>query len=291
VGRLLVVTGKGGVGKTVVSAALASLLARRRRPVLLLEADPRESLHRLFGAPPSGGEVVDAAPRIQLLNASPRAILDGAVRETLKVGALSRRVIASPIYEHFADGAPGLKEMMLLGHAMRVLDGETPPPADDVVLDAPASGHALALLAAPLLVADAIGTGPIGRMAQRIAHFIADPKRSAVIITALAEEMAITETLETARGLAERVGRPPALVVVNAVTPPVPAGAPRTGPLADTIALWRARRGAAEEALETLAAGWDGATATLPLLAQEFGQGLVEEVVEALEPQLPGKLL
>ena len=285
---LVVVTGKGGVGKTVVAAALAHILAGKGRKVLLLEADPRESLHRLFGVPPSGGEVVEAAPGLTLLNASPRRIIDDVVRDALKVGLLSRRVLASPIYEHFVEGAPGLKEMMLLGHALLVTEGEADHQADVVVLDAPASGHGLTLLSAPLLVAEVIGAGPLGTMAARIARHVADPARTSVILTALAEEMPVIETLETIEALEERVGRPPELVAVNAVVPPVPkdaATAARAG-AGEAVHLWRARRAAADAALEHLGRQWKGPTATLPLLAEDFGPGLVAALAEALLPQL-----
>jgi len=282
---LVVVTGKGGVGKTVVAAAIATLLAARGRRVLLLEADPREGQHRLLGVPPSGGEVVAAGPRLALLNASPRAIIDDVVRDRLKIGALSRRVLASPIYEHFVEGAPGLKEMMLLGHALLVTEGEADHRADVVVLDAPASGHGLTLLAAPLLVAEVIGAGPIGTMAARIARHVADPARTGVVLTALAEEMPVIETLETIEALEERVGRPPELVAVNAVPPHVPAG-PGRAPAGAVGGLWRARRAAAEAALEHLDRRWKGPTAHLPLLAERFGPRLVAAVAGALEPQL-----
>jgi anion-transporting ArsA/GET3 family ATPase len=281
---LVVVTGKGGVGKSVVAAALGSLLAARGRRVLLLEADPRETLHRLLDVPPSGGEVVPAGERLALLNASPRHIIDDVVRDRLKIGALSRRVLASPIYEHFVEGAPGLKEMMLLGHALLVVSGEANHDADVVVLDAPASGHGLTLLAAPLLVAEVIGTGPIGAMASRIARHIADPARTGVILTALAEEMPVTETLETIEALAERVGRPPELVAVNGVVPPLPGTA--TSAKRDAVALWQARRRSAESALGLLRRRWKGPTVTLPLVAHDFGPGLTQALAGALEPQL-----
>ncbi len=281
---LVVVTGKGGVGKSVVAGALARLLAARGRRVLLLEADPRESLHRLFGVPPSGGEIIDAGERVALLNASPRSILDGVVRDALRIGALSRRVLASPIYEHFVEGAPGLKEMMLLGHALLVTEGETDNEADVVVLDAPASGHGLTLLAAPLLVAEVLGGGPLGAMAARIARHVADPARTGVVLTALAEEMPVTETLETIDALRERVGRPPELVVVNAVVPPVPKAA--AGMQGDAVHLWRVRRRSADAALEQLRRRWKGPTVTLPLLAEDFGPALTQAIAAAMEPGL-----
>src|SRR5512132_889423 len=131
--RLVIVSGKGGVGKTVVSAALGRLLAEQGRRVLILEADPRENLHHLFGAEPSGGSVVRVGERIAIRNANPRHLLDDLVRRRLRIGMISSRVLASPVYQHFADGAPGLREMTLLGHALDVTEGGADFKADVVV--------------------------------------------------------------------------------------------------------------------------------------------------------------
>ena len=154
--RLIVVTGKGGVGKSTVSAALGALLANRGRNVLLLEVDPRENLHQLLETPPSGGEIVEAAPRLYVQHLQPRRLLDDLVREKLKVGALVRKVLSSPVHMHFTEGAPGLKETAVFGRAMRLIEGHGPRllrKPDVVVLDAPASGHGVAWMAAPKLVA------------------------------------------------------------------------------------------------------------------------------------------
>ena len=265
--RLVVVTGKGGVGKTVIAAATGRLLADAGHRVLILEADPRENLHHLFGAEPSGGEVVKIDRRLSIRNANPRSILDDVVRGALRIGALSRRVLASPVYQHFADSAPGLKEMMLLGHALEVTEGKT----DTVVLDAPASGHGLTLLAAPLLVADVITTGPLGKMARRIAGLVADPKAAEISLVTLAEEMPVQETLETAEAVVRRLGRPVTRVIANAVWPPRP-----------TDPLWKTRRSHNERELKRLAKSWKGERREVPLIGSDFGPGLLAGVAAAL---------
>src|SRR5512146_288723 len=164
--QLVVVSGKGGVGKTVLSAALAQGLWAGGARVLLLELDPRESLHHLLDVPPSGGEVVQVRPRLFLQHLDPRAVLGDLVRERLPIPVLAKRVVASPIFRHFADGAPGMREIAVLGHALRVVRGEAKPAVDAVVLDAPATGHGVSLLAAPLLVAEVIERGPIGELTR-----------------------------------------------------------------------------------------------------------------------------
>ena len=294
--QLIVVTGKGGVGKTVVAAALGRIMAERGRRVLLLDADSREGLHRLFGAPPSGGDVVSLTPRLSVLNSVPRTILDREVAHALRVRALSNRVLASPVYQHFADGAPGLKEMMLLGYALKVAEGDAKPKADLVIIDAPASGHGLTLLAAPLLMSEVIATGPLGKMASRIAALVRDPARCAIVLPTLAEEMAVQETLETIAAIERRLGRGPSMVVVNAVYPPRGDGAePGTSApvtreealeVAATLAFWTTRRRLNEREIARLRDGWRGPTAQVPLVAADFGPELLSAVADSLAPQL-----
>ena len=96
-----------------------------------------------------------------------------------------------------------------LGHALRIVRGEVRPRADVVVLDAPATGHGVQLLAAPGLVAGAIGGGPVGRLAAEVAGFVADRARTRVVVTALAEEMPVEEALELIATLRDRLTRAP----------------------------------------------------------------------------------
>jgi anion-transporting ArsA/GET3 family ATPase len=273
--QLVVVTGKGGVGKTVVSALLGRALAGAGRRTLVVEVDPRENLHQMFGLPPSGGEVVAAGPRLWVQNLKARQVLDAVVRDQLKLELIARRVLDSPVYQHFAAGAPGLKEMAVLAHALRLLRGLGEPGApelDAVVLDAPATGHGLALLAAPRLVAEVIREGPFGRMAGELAALVDDSERSAVVVVTQAEEMPVEEALELKTALHDRLGRTPEALVVNGLYPPLAEEA-EDDPL---IALWRQRRQLNERELARLAADWDGPRVELPLLALDRGPALVE---------------
>jgi hypothetical protein len=214
--QLLVVTGKGGVGKTAVAASLGRLLAAAGKRTLVLEVDPRENVHQMLGVSPSGGAIVAAGPRLWVQNLKPGQVLDDIVRERLKVEMLARRVLASPIYEQFSASAPGLKELAILGHALRLLrrTGSPDAPAlDTVVLDAPATGHGVRLLAAPRLVSEVVRNGPFAALAGELAGFIADPERCGIVVE---------EALELREALASQLARQPELLVVNGLFPPLP---------------------------------------------------------------------
>ena len=303
--QLIVVTGKGGVGKTVITAVLGSLLADLGRRVLLLEVDPRESLHQVFDVPPSGGEIVritapvqdrdGAAPwSLSLQNLQPRRVIEDLVRQHLHIELLTRRVMASPVFQHFIEGAPGLKERAVLSEAERVVrprgKGRSAHAAFDlVVLDAPATGHGVSLLAAPHLVAEVIERGPIGAQARALTSLVSDPQRTGIVVVTQAEEMPAHETLELREALEEQVGRTPELLVVNALYPPFPTAAIEGSP--DDrflIDLWRRRREVNERELAHLAAAWQGSKLELPMLPADRGLRLLaalrHEMLAQLDP-------
>lgn len=293
--QLVVVTGKGGVGKSTVASALGACFARpapgRAAPrVLVLEVDPRENVHRLFGIPPSGGEIVHAGGGLYLQNLKPRQVLDRIVREQVKIGPLASRVLSSPIYDQFAAGMPGLKEVALASHALRLTrrEGEADAfggplddvePFDVVVLDAPATGHGVSLLAAPLLVAEAIPSGPVGKLARELADLVADPSRTGIAVVTLAEEMPVDEALELRAMLDERLDRRPELLVANSLYPPLPDGFTARD---EAGRLWRDRRRINEEELARARERWTGPILELPLLPLTPGRELVEALAGEL---------
>lgn len=277
--RLLLVTGKGGVGKSVVAAALGRLLERRGRDVFLLEADPRESLFHILGVEPSGGDVVSVSDRLRLQGVPLDRVVDGLVREMLPVDWITKRVLASPVYRQFTGGAPGLRESCLLGHALNLLEhpalalGRGARAPEVVILDAPASGHAISLLDAPRLLSEVIEHGPVGILVGRLARFLNDPQACGTIVVATGEEMPVQETIELLDALESRGGAPD-LVVVNALWPPIPVTRRRAPD--DGGDLWRCRRETSEREMRRLEARWKGPILELPLLPIEGGPALAE---------------
>ncbi len=277
--RLLVVTGKGGVGKSAVTAALGHTLAALGRRTLVLEIDPRENLHQLLDVPPSGGEIVPVRDNLYLQNLKPQAVVDWVVEQKVSVGMLVRRMKRSPVYQRFVEGAPGLTEMAVIGHCLRVVEGRdaSAPAIDTVILDAPATGHGIYLLTAPRLFADAIGSGPFADLARQGADFVSDPVACGLVIATLAEEMPVQEAIELRAGLAERFGRDPELLAVNGVYPPLPT-ADTTAEDDQLLALWRQRRNINKREIDRLSREWDGPRVELPLLPIDQGPALIQSL-------------
>jgi hypothetical protein len=149
-----------------------------------------------------------------------------------------------------------------------------------VILDAPATGHAVAWLAAPRLIAEVIRSGPIGHMAAVIAAFMADRERFGVVVVTTAEEMPVQESLELIALLDDRLQRRPELVVVNSLYPPLRGASTAGDPAAE---LWEQRRGLNERELGRLLESWPGPIAELPLLALEPGPPLIAALARRLE--------
>lgn len=299
--RMLVVTGKGGVGKTTVTAALGDALARAGRRVLLIEVDPRESLYHLLGVPPSAGERVRVhlAPvpdsgrtpvttgLLWIQNLQPRHVIEQMVREHLRLEILTRRVLSSTVFQHFIESAPGFKELAVLAHAMRALERQPRghvPEADTIILDAPATGHGVSLLAAPRLVAEVVDEGPFGRMAREMTAFVADPARLGIVVVTKAEEVPAIEAIELFEMLDRRVHRTPDLLVVNGLYPPLPSLVPASEEAA--VRHWAVRRTTNERELRKLTAACDVPVTVLPLVPLDSGPLLVSALARRLVPTL-----
>jgi len=282
--ELIVVTGKGGVGKSAVSAALGRLLASTGRQTLILEIDPRENVHQMLAAPPSGGEVVRVAVNLYLQHLQPRTVLDQLVRERVRIDFLTKRVLESPVYHHFTEGAPGLRELAVLGHSLLLVQGRVPgaPAIDVVIVDAPATGHGVALLRAPRLVSEVIRQGPVANLTEEVAELVASPQRCGVVVVTLAEEMPVTEALELRADLETAVQRQPDLLVANGLYPPVPACAADATEEEGVRRLWYRRRELNDVELERLASQWSGPRVEVPLFPLDRGPALVSEIERSL---------
>ncbi len=286
--RLIVVTGKGGVGKSAMASVIARSLARQGRRALVLEVDPRENLHQLLGVAPSGGAILAVEKRLYLQNLKPSRIVDWVVERQVRIKMLVKRVLASPIYHRFVEGAPGLTEIAILGHALRLVQGQLPdtPRLDVVILDAPATGHGLYLLTAPKLFAETISEGPFAELAGEVASYVADPQAMGLVVVTTAEEMPVQEALELRRALAAKVDREPELLIANGLYPAIPPGVAGDDQL---TALWRRRRRLNIQELARLDSEWQGPRVDLPLLPIDSGVELVAALMERFDAALDGR--
>jgi len=221
--RVLIVSGKGGVGKTTVSAALALVAARHGRKVCVAEVDRKGTLPKLFGGGDLGYDPSELSPGVWGMNIVP----DAALAEYLDVQYHMKRVAKVFSSTHFVDfitaTAPGLKDILVLGKIWYLEQGRQSPDVefDTIIVDAPAAGHMLTFLSAPMGLSDAVRVGPVQRQAEWLVQMLCDPNRTRVHLVTLAEEMPVSETLETAAALGTRVKINSGVAFANAVYPPL----------------------------------------------------------------------
>ncbi len=218
--RMLVLSGKGGVGKSVVGAALALAARDRGKRVLLVEVAAPLEAARAFGARPSRGRESELLPGLFTVNLDPRDVMDEYVRHVVRLQFLVRRILESPIYHRFLAAAPGLKELMVLGKVMMLEDARVrfahKPVWDLIVLDAPATGHGLAFLKVPLVASSAVPVGPVGANARRVLALLRDRARTALLVVATPEEMAVVEALQFLRLAEDELSVKPSAFILNA---------------------------------------------------------------------------
>jgi anion-transporting ArsA/GET3 family ATPase len=216
--ELVFVTGKGGVGKTTVAAALALGASADGREAVVCELGAQTRLATTFGrTPPSAGTEIELERGLSSLSIDPDAALAEWI--TRNVGRAAAVVLShSNAFDFLIAAAPGVRELVIMGKAWDLAK----PAASDgklVVVDGPSTGHAIALLQAPRTFSHLGRTGPVGRQASEIRDFLADPGRSAIVLVCTPAELPVTETLELAEAVEAVTGRPPDAVIANQVLP------------------------------------------------------------------------
>lgn len=217
--RLVFVTGKGGAGKSTVSAALALGLARGC-DVTLADLDQKRSAARLLGVEDTAGMPVRAASRLDVIALDPRAELEAFLERIVPIRVISRRMLRSRTFGYVSAALPGLEAFLML-ERLRIMAGESEPHKRHLVVDAPASGNALELLSVARGVKGMAPIGTLNRLASEVESFLADPARFGIILTVTPEEMAIREAVETAAYLRQRLGIDSIRAVLNCAVPPL----------------------------------------------------------------------
>jgi anion-transporting ArsA/GET3 family ATPase len=218
--RIHIVSGKGGVGKTTVAAALALVAARHGRKVCVAEVDRKGSLARLFGSPEVsiGYEPAELSPGVWGLNIVPEDALAEYLAVQYHMRRISRIFTSSHFVDYITTAAPGLKDILVLGKIWYLENGRgTRHEFDTIVVDAPAAGHMLTFLSAPMGLSDAVRVGPVRRQSDWLVQMLQDPNRTKVHLVSTPEEMPVNETLETTAALKDRVGISTGVAFANAV--------------------------------------------------------------------------
>ena len=217
--RVHFVVGKGGVGKTTVSVALALTAVRQGRRTLLIEMEPGGRLGSFLGlSQPLGYSAVRSPAGVWSIAVDGRSSLEEYLGLIIPARRVLKAVLHSKIYQYFVAAAPGLKELMAVGkvwyEAERRSDAGRPH-WDVVIVDAPATGHSLQYLRMPRAARETFGPGLVSREAARIQTLLESPEATAIHLVATAEEMPVTETIEAHATLTNDLRLPLGILVVN----------------------------------------------------------------------------
>jgi anion-transporting ArsA/GET3 family ATPase len=226
--KLILVVGKGGVGRSTVAAAIAGVCAARGRKTLLYESNANDRFGRYFDKPAVGTEITQLAPNLHAVNTSPAAAMTEYGLMILKFKSVYEMVFENRVTKAFLRAVPGLDDYAVLGKAWYATTDEKRGAAvwDTVVFDMPASGHSVSMLRVPQVIVETVPEGPLTRDARTIVALLSDPARTAAVLVTLAEEMPVNEAIELEAKL-EGLGITPQQIVCNQIYPEhFPTGTP-----------------------------------------------------------------
>jgi hypothetical protein len=210
--RLLVVSGKGGTGRSTIAAALALTASSRGKRVLVCEVNTRERIPALLGVRPGGPEVATIAPGIDHVVVRPREAMREYALLQLRFRALYTAVFENRFVSRFLRFIPSLAELVMLGKVLHhVRQGRW----DVVILDGPATGHGIAFLRVPQVMLDTVPPGPLRNDVRWMHELLVDPAVTAVSFVALPEELPANETVELWRATRDVLHMAGGLVFLN----------------------------------------------------------------------------
>jgi anion-transporting ArsA/GET3 family ATPase len=216
--QFLFVVGKGGVGKTTVATGLALAASRRDKRVLLALVNCKERVSQLLDTEPIGPEIVTVAENLDVVNMTPDAALEEYGLMILKVKAVFNAVFKNRLVRAFLKGTPGLEAWSMLGKAFyHACPPKGEPDYDLVIVDAPATGHALDMLRVPFVIESVAPPGMLRRDASRAAKMFRDPERAGAVLVTLPEYMPTNETIELSNALENELKIPVLQLVINRV--------------------------------------------------------------------------
>ena len=220
---LIYVTGKGGVGKTTVSAAIGLAAAAQGRTTIVCEVAEQHHMSRAFQQAGVGRDhEARLAEGLYAITVDPQRALEEWLSR--QVGGSALKVLTrSSAFQYFVAAAPGAKELITIAKVWELAQGKrwtkTNRTYDLVVVDAPASGHGIAMLQTPQTFGQIARVGPIQRQAFKVRDMLSDPERTGYVAVALPEEMPVNETLQLQDKLVDAVGLDLDAIVVNGLYP------------------------------------------------------------------------
>jgi len=239
--RVLFVVGKGGVGKSVVTAAIGLFAASQGQRVCIAEMNGCESMSALLGCPPVGYSATSVADNMDAISITPEQATEEYLVRALRFRRLYELVFRNRYIEPFMNGILGLSDLTSAGKVMDLEwlreDGSYGPEStgpwryDLVLVDCPSTGHGLALLQAAQTMMEVTGAGPLYNNSSMIHELLSDAEKTAVLLVTLAEEMPVAETLEAVTTLRDNLSISLAGVIMNAVPP-------KLAPASDIAAWW-----------------------------------------------------
>jgi anion-transporting ArsA/GET3 family ATPase len=214
--KLVFVTGKGGVGKTAVTAALGLLAAERGKRTLLCEVDSKGNVADFFETGPTAFEERELLPNLWAMSMDTEASLKQYLQVQLKLGLVARIGPLAHMFDFVATAAPGVKEIVTVG---KICWEVRERHYDLVVVDAAPTGHIVGQLAAPQAINGLIQVGPVRQQTGWMLDILGNPKMTGVAIVTTPEEMPVNETIELEGRLQAETNVDLAAVIINRVLP------------------------------------------------------------------------
>ena len=310
--RMIFVTGKGGVGKSTVAAALGVAAAREGKRAIVCEVAQQERMSYVFHREGVGYRETEIGEDLYAFSIDPQRALEEYLQMQIRIKPVYDLLFKNRVFTYFAAATPGLRELVTIGKVWELaqLDRRVKRGAkyDVVIVDAPATGHGLGILKTPKTFGDIARVGPIKRQADSIYGLVTDPALTSICAVAWPEEMPVNETLDLQRSLKRDLGLKLDRVFMNGIYPGLfdddeakvlrerlDAEADSNGAGADVIrraalraALSEHRRATAhQEQLGRLEHGLRKNVVELPFIFRpQLDMGAVEELADRIEEQL-----
>lgn len=268
--KLLMITGKGGIGKSLVSSALALEARKLGKKVCLVESTAHDQIAPLFGSPPIGHNLRELSPGIFVINLNNQDNFKDFVIKHLGFAKLFEKVFTKPIVRSFIQMLPGIAELTLLGRLFNFVELDKENNFDIVIFDGFASGHFDSLMRTPSAVMQSGMTGPVIDETKRVRDFLADRSKVGVALVTVPEELIVSEALDFSLKLSKNSPAQITAVIANRCWPELPEKLPAVpGELEFSLNYWDDQQKAQKLNLMRLKTGLQAINPELPIYALE----------------------